>query len=146
MDVRIWSSRIWLASALVIAFSCGRHNEARTAKEFVEQYSAAWQREDVDAIVSMQYDLRRFDTSKIPPGKEAAIVEYGMEKERKRVEADIAARGFAYRAGANLSYVSEQDHGDHIHVRVAIGAARSEIVLVRDGELLKSFPYPSWFN
>lgn len=146
MTVHTWSRKVWLVPVLLVAFSCGRQYEARTAKEFVERYSAAWQSEDADAIVSMHYDLRLFDASKIPPGKEAAVSNYSPEQERKNVEAGIAARGFAYRAGINLSYVSEQDHGNHIHVRVAIGAAKSDIVLVRDGELLKSFPYPSWFD
>jgi len=146
VTIKIMVTRVWVASALLVVLSCGRPHEARTAKEFVERYSSAWLREDVDVIVSMQYDLRRFDSSRIPPGKEAAVLKHNLENERKKVENEIARKGFAYRAGANLSYESERDHGDHIHVRVSVDVAKSDIVLIRDGGLLKIFPFPSWFN
>jgi hypothetical protein len=137
---------MWLLPALLLLVSCGQQHEARTAREFVERYTKAWQREDVDAIVAMKYDLKKFDIARIPQGKEGLLTDYTFGKEKAEVEADIRARGFVYRLSTDLTYVSEQDHGDHIHVRVAQGAARSDIVLVRDGEALKMFPYPSWFE
>ncbi|OGU28086.1 MAG: hypothetical protein A2X66_00240 [Ignavibacteria bacterium GWA2_54_16] len=129
-----------------ILSSCSQNHEARDAKEFVEKYTNAWKRENVEAIVSMEYDMKKFDASRIPPGKEATLLNYTLENVTKRVEDDIKSKGFAYRLSSDLKYVSEQHHGDHVHVRVAQGAANADIVLVRDGELLKLFPYPSWFD
>jgi len=140
------SSAARVAMLAVLLSSCGHKNEARDAREFVEKYTNAWKREDVDAILSLQFDMKKFDASRIPPGKEVALLDYSPEKERKRVEEDIKAKGFSYLLSSDLTYVSEQNHGDHIHVRVAQGAARTDIVLLRDGELLKIFPYPSWFD
>jgi hypothetical protein len=126
--------------------SCGHNDEARDAKEFVEKYTNAWKREDVGAIVSMEFDMKKFDVSRIPPGKELTLLNYSLEGVRKRVANDIESKGFAFLLSSDLKYVSEQDHGGHVHVRVARGAAKADIVLVRDGELLKLFPYPSWFE
>lgn len=146
MTVQIRFQAVWWASALLVALSCGPPREARTAEEFVELYASAWEREDVDAILSLEYDLSRFDASRIPPGKEVMIVNYRRENVRKKVENDIEGRGFGYRMNVGLKYVSSQAHGDHIHVRVAQGAANADILLLRDGEVLKLFPYPSWFD
>jgi len=126
--------------------SCGRNGEASDAREFVEKYTNAWKREDIDAVVSMEFDMKKFDASRIPPGKAPTLLNYSPENVRKRVEGDIESKGFSYRLSSDLTYVSEQNHGDHVHVRVAQGAAKADIVLIRDGEVLKLFPYPSWFE
>jgi hypothetical protein len=139
-------SRILFVTVAIVLASCGSDRRPQSAKEFVERFSAAWKSEDVDAILSMQYDLKKFDKTKIPLGKELQALEFIQEDKRARVAKDIAEKGFGYRAGSELEYVSEQEHGDHIHVRVTVGAARTDIVLLRDEGSLKMFPFPSWIN
>jgi len=132
MSLQGWSRKMWLLPALLLLVSCGQQHEARTAREFVERYTKAWQREDVDAIVAMKYDLKKFDIARIPQERRSPDRIHVREGEggsggryqgKGICVSPLHRSDVCLRAGSRRSYPR----------RVAQGAARSDIVLVRDG-------------
>jgi len=131
---------------LVIGFlGCSSNHEARTPREFIEKYSDAWQREDVDTILNMRV-RKKYPDLEIKPDLRKTIEEYWLGHEKEEIEQSIKRRDFSYTAWTKTTYVSEREHDDHIHVDVQIEGARSAVVLVRDGGLLKIHPNPSLFR
>ena len=86
------------------------------------------------------------EKSGINPDLKEKISEYSLERDRQEIESDIKNRGFGYQAWTKTHYVSEKDHKEHIHVTVDVAGARSEVVLVRDGDSLKISPNPSLYR
>ena len=118
---------LWLLIIVPAMISCGVNQRVKTAQEFVEKYSEAYRRGDVDAITKM------------------TVVDTGEAEKcfRKNVMHDITSQGFGYVAWTRTRYVSESDHGNSLHVNVEIDHARSLIVLVRKDNVLKIVQNPS---
>jgi hypothetical protein len=134
-------------SALLLfgVLACSSNREARTAQEFVEQYSTAWKSKDVDAIVAMRSRKKLVDVE-LKPNMNKALEEASLADEKDEIEQSIKRRDFAYSSWSNTDYVSEKEHDDHVHVTVRVAGALSSIVLVREGERLKIHPNPSFFR
>ena len=125
--------------------SCSSNYEARTAQEFVEKYSKAWKSGDVDAIAAMRSRKKLVDVE-LKPNMNKALEEASLADEKDEIEQSIKRRDFGYSSWSNTEYVSEQEHENHIHVSVRVAGATSSIVLVREGEVLKIHPNPSFFR
>ncbi len=125
--------------------ACSSDREARTAQEFVKQYSEAWKSGDAHAILAMRSRMKLVDIDLKPEMKEA-LEEASLADEKDEIERSIKRRDFSYVSWSNTEYVSDQPHGDHIHVAVRVAGALSSIVLVREGEMLKIHPNPSFFR
>jgi hypothetical protein len=125
--------------------ACSSNREARTAQEFVEQYSNAWKSEDVDAIVAMRSRKKLVDVE-LKPNMKKALEEASIADEKDEIEQSIKRRDFGYSSWSNTEYVSGKEHDDHVHVTVRVAGALSSIVLVREGEGLKIHPNPSFFR
>ena len=111
--------------------------EATTAREFIEKYSAAYDREDVDTILKMRAKRAARRDAGVDPDSRKAMAEYSEDKEREEVEQDISRRGFEYQAWKRARYVGERADGGHLRVEIEIEGARTEVVLVREGDILK---------
>ena len=146
-------SAILIASVvlIILAVSAGivlvrkNRREATTARDFIEKYSAAYDREDVDTILKM----RARPTAPDQDGVDLESKEHpaeSLEKEREELERDIERRGFEYQAWKKTRYAGERVHGNHIHVDLEIAGARTEVVLVHEGEILKIRTDPSRFD
>ena len=124
---------------------CTSDRGATTPREFVEKYSKAWQQEDVATILSMQQKEESIlsDSSaalkKLQEGASSA-------EETAEVEQSISRRDFAYIAWTHTVYAGDRVHDDHIHVDVMVDDARSEVVLVREGEFLKLPKHPERYH
>ncbi len=129
-------SLIVLAVLCFAAAGCSSHREPKTPREFIERYSAAWRDGDVDQILNMQKsgDSLRTDER---PAPSSLPNETALQEAKDRIRESIARKDFSYLAWTNTSYVSEQEHEDHVHVNVRVDAAISEVVLVREGTALK---------
>jgi predicted component of type VI protein secretion system len=125
--------------------ACSSNPEARTAREFVEQYSKAWKNGDVDAILAMRLRKPIIDID-LKPHMKKELEEASLADEKDEIGQSIERRDFAYTAWSNTEYVSDQDHQDHIHVSVSVAGAPSSIVLVREEGVLKIHPNPSIFR
>jgi hypothetical protein len=130
---------------LIGALACSSHHEARTAREFVQEYSNAWKTGDVDAVLAMRSVNKRPDPGlnqdTTRASREALLVD-----EKKEVEQSVKRRDFSYISWSNTEYVSEQEHTDHVHVSVSVAGALSSIVLVREEGVLKIHPNPGSFR
>lgn len=125
--------------------ACSSNNEARTARKFVEKYSNAWRSGDVDAILAMRSRTKLVDVD-LEPNMKKSLEEATTADEKDEIEQSIKRRDFGYLSWSNTEYVSEQEHEDHIHVSVRVTGVPSSIVLVREGEVLKIHPNPSFFR
>jgi hypothetical protein len=123
--------------------------EARTAEEFIEKYVEAHRRGDVDAVLAMRVDPDPLASGAAAGGSSARLagIDGELAAERRRaLEESRDRRDLWWRTWERTRYVAETDHGDHIHVDIIAGAARSEVVLVRDRGLLKIYLHPSRFD
>jgi hypothetical protein len=125
--------------------ACSSNREARTPGEFVEKYSKAWKDGDVDAIMAMRSHKKLVDVE-LGPNMKEALNQASVDDEREEIEASVKRHRFAYESWSMTEFVSAEDHGDHVHVNVRVGAANSSIVLVREGDLLRIHPHPSLFK
>ena len=82
----------------------------------------------------------------IDPELKEEIKESSAEEEKEELRQDIERGGLEYKAWLRTRYVGERDHGGHIHVDVSVWDASSEIVLVREGGLLKISTRPDSFD
>jgi hypothetical protein len=135
----------FIALLLSGVFACSSNREARTPQEFVEKYSKAWKSGDADVILAMRSRKRLVDVE-LKPEMKKALEEASLADEKDEIEQSIKRRDFAYVSWSNTEYVSHQDHEDHIHVSVQVSGVPSSIVLVREGEVLKVHPNPSFFR
>ena len=113
--------------------------------KFLKEIPEAFQNEDVDAIIKMYAHVNLLDKSDINPEIKIVGKENTEEEEKEELEKDIQSKGLLYSMGSNTEYVSELDHGDHIHVKVKVDNAFSEVVLVQENGILKMHPHPGWF-
>lgn len=134
-----------LALFLAALCACSSNQEARTPQEFVEKYSKAWRNGDVEAIVSMQSRKKLVDVE-LKPNMKKALEEASIADTKDEIEQSIKSRDFGYLAWTNTEFVSAREHDDHFHVDVSVSGATSSIVLVREGEVLKIHPNPSFFR
>ena len=130
---------------LIGALACSSNHEARTAREFVEKYSMAWKKGDVDAILAMRSRAKLVDID-LKPNMKKAFEEASAADDRDEIEQSVKRHDFAYTTWSNTEYVSEQEHEDHVHVSVLVAGTPSSIVLVREDGFLKIHPRPSSFR
>jgi hypothetical protein len=135
-----------LTAVFMNFFQCKQSNP-KTAKDFIGQYGAAWQKGDVDKIMSMKEGNNILDKTRINEDLKEQIKDYSEEKERERISQDVKDKGAGYRMWSNTTYVSEKDHKDHVHVDVKVRGFNSSVVLVRqpDGSF-KISDYPSMYR
>ncbi|MFH0990700.1 MAG: hypothetical protein V1799_11865 [bacterium] len=138
---RYVSPSFWLLA--IALWSCSNKTDTTTAQEFIDLYVKAYKSENVEAILAMQASLETLKKTPITPKLKEQLENYSIEKERERIQKDLERKGLGYIMGTNTRYESEKDHDDHIHVRVKVDIAYSEIVLVRENGLLKIHPWPS---
>jgi hypothetical protein len=140
--------RIWLVIGTFLVcgcYGCRSKPEPKSPEEFIETYSKAWQGEDVDAILNLQLRPSYADSGG-DPALRRTFEDSSKAIERTAIEESIRRHDFAYTAWTKTTFEGARDHGDHIHVDVRIDAAHSEVVLVRNGGLLKIHPNPSRFQ
>ncbi len=126
----------------------GQDTRAATAKEFVRKWVEAHDRKDVDAVLAMTAKRR------VDPGKAALeksdlgrqVIALGEVKQREALAQAFKDNDMWVQAASRTHYQGERAHGDHIHVDVTVADARSEIVLVREGDTLKMAPDPSNYD
>ena len=111
----------------------------------MEKYTKAWKSGDADVILAMRSRKRLVDVE-LKPEMKKALEEASLADEKDEIEQSIKRRDFAYVSWSNTEYVSHQEHEDHIHVSVQVSGVPSSIVLVREGEVLKVHPNPSFFR
>ena len=109
-----------------------------TAQAFVAAYADAHLDEDVDRILDMQWETAADGAaaqSSTPLNEDVDAT--ARERERTELREAFRNNDMWTTAWKQTTYVSEQGHGDHIHVEVNVGAAGSAIVLVKgaDGQL-----------
>lgn len=124
--------RIILVLGMMLVMSCGLLSDpsAKTAPEFVQKYSKAWQSGNADLVTKMT-ELGKGQT------------EESFKEETKK---DIDSKAFGFVAWSNTRYVSEQDRGNYIRVNVEIKGAPTSIVLVKRDGLLKIVLNPSAYE
>ncbi len=138
---------IILLLLLGMAAGCsGADPKIGTAKDFIGAYAEAWRGKNVERILAMSMWVGFADSAQTDPLEKAAIDSAADADERTELEDDLTREGLGYQMWTNTAYESETDHGDHIHVKVTVDQARTDIVLVRDGGTLKIHPNPSSFT
>ncbi len=120
--------------------------KSTTAEEFVKKHAKAYYFRDAKAVAEMTMCSEDLDKVTLPSLVELEINESKRDSLAKTLKQDMKRDEMWVRAWENTRYVSEQDHGDHIHVSVKVGYANSAIVLVRVGKHLKIAPNPSSFE
>ena len=134
-----------LLTALLLA-GCGVKTDCTTAQDFIKSYSQAYRDGNVQAILKMRTGTGLLEKLTIDPVLKEELRNYDLEKEKAELEKGLKEDDMWVRAWKNTGYRSEQDHGDHIHVNVAVDGIPSAVVLVRDGDFLRIHPRPSWFD
>ena len=131
-----------LAVALLVVAACGGTPKSDTPEEFVAAMRKAYERKDVDAIMALTADPSLPPKGAGPPAEE----KYDRERDREDTEIEMKRNGMWYRAWKSTTFESAREHGDHVHVTVAVANTRSEVVLVRQDGVLKIHPEPSSFD
>jgi hypothetical protein len=119
---------------------------AETASEFVEKYSAAYRAKDVNTVIRMTADPKILDMAGVDESLRKQIKAYNLSEARANLKEQFKSEDMFYSAWCETKFEKAVEHSDHIHVTVSIGAARSEIVLVREDGYLKIHPFPSVFG
>lgn len=120
--------------------------KATTAMEFVKKHSKAYYFRDAKAVAGMTLCAEDMDKISLPDKIEEELSDFKRDSLAKSLEQDMKRNDMWSKAWEDTRYISEQDHGDHIHVEVKVGYAYSAIVLVRVGKYLKIAPNPSSFE
>jgi len=135
-----------LSAALINISQCIKP-KPKTPKDFIEQYSAAWEFGKIDRIMSMKEGNPVLAGANIDEGLKEQIKNYSRDRERERITKEIKTRGMSYKMWRNTRYVSEKDHQDHIHVDVKVSGYNSSVVLVRQpDQTLKISEFPSMYK
>lgn len=119
---------------------------AETPQEFVEKSAAAYRAKDVDAVLALTATPKILEEAGVSEEIREAVASYRAEEHRKEVAQEFQRGGLFYDAWCRTRFAEAREHGGHIHVTVSIEGARSELVLVREGGLLKIHPFPSLFD
>ena len=138
-----------IVSAILIWLGLKDSGGARvkTAREFVEVYSSAWKRGNVDKIMRMQYlgeDL--------PVGAQASEAADKMAKKLKEdmakaeIRRDLDSNNIFGQAWKKTKYLDEAQFDGYTCVKVNAAGGISQIVLRKDGESLKIVPNPSDYD
>jgi hypothetical protein len=141
-------ARTLIAGAIALAAAaCDRSASApQTASEFIEAYTAAYRAQDADRIMALRYDLELARKAGVSEDLAEAISGYSRVRDREALEQSLRTNDTWAQAWVATTLESERRHGDHIHVTVNVRGATTEIVLVRDGGMLKIHPRPSMVN
>jgi hypothetical protein len=135
-----------LAAMLLNLSQCSKP-KPKTAKDFIEQYSAAWESGDLDKIMSMKEGNQVLANAKMDDKMKAQIQSYNQDQDRERIKDDINAKAMSWQMWSNTKYVSEKDHQDHIHVDVKVRGFNSSVVLVKQPDgALKISEFPSMYK
>ena len=133
------------AFALLNTSQCAKP-KPKTAKDFIEQYSAAWESGNVDKIMSLKEGNQVLAGASIDENLKEQIKNYNQDKDREGIKDDIKAKAMSWQMWSNTKYVSEKDHKDHIHVDVKVRGYPSSVVLVRQPDgTLKISEFPSMY-
>ena len=134
----------FLSILLTFLSACSPPEGVRQPEEFIKVYSAAWEDQDIEAILAMRVRKTFVDRS-VPGDLTLPVEEYWYRLEKEEVQASLERHDLFAQAWAATRYERHREHGDHIHVDVLVDGARSSVVLVRVGEFLKIHPDPSSF-
>jgi hypothetical protein len=122
-------------------------NKAVTAEDFVKMHAKAYRSRDAKAVVEMTLCAEDLEEASIPQQIKLELKEQKRDSLIKDLKGQMKLEGDMWaQAWGDTRYAGEKDHGDHIHVDVTVGYARSSIVLVRAGKYLKIAPNPSSFE
>jgi hypothetical protein len=135
---------VWLV--LAGSLGCSPRGDVDTASDFIEVYVEAFRREDVETILRMRSRHYVIDDADVEQELKDEVKAQLHAKEREELEFDLRRRGMISQAWRRTRYVREEDHGDHIHVDVAIDGIPTSVVLVREGGALRIHPRPSSFD
>lgn len=135
---------MWLA--LAGSVGCSRRGDVDTAREFIVAYVEAFRREDVETILRMRSRRQVIDEADVGKELKDEVKALSVEEERKELESDLRRRGMVSQAWRRTKYVREKDHGDHVHVDVAVDGVPTSVVLVREEGVLRIHPHPSRFD
>ena len=134
-----------LAAALLNTSQCSKP-APKTPKDFIEQYSAAWESGNVDKIMSLKQGNQVLAGAKMDESLKEQIKNYNQDQDREEIKNDIKAKAMSWQMWSNTKYVSEKDHKDHIHVDVKVRGYPSSVVLVRQPDgTLKISEFPSMY-
>jgi len=139
-------SYIWIAYIALAAASACSPPMATTAEEFVRKHSKAYYYRDAKAAAGMTLCAEDLEKVSLPARIELEVAETKRDTLQAELQRQMKGDDVWVRAWEDTRYVSEQDHGDHVHVSVKVGYANSSIVLVRIGKHLKIAPNPSSFE
>jgi hypothetical protein len=118
-----------------------------TAEDFVKKHAKAYHSQDAKAVAEMSLCAEDLEETAIPQQIKLELKDQKRDtllidlKDQMKREGDMWVQ-----AWGDTRYAGEKDHGDHIHVDVTVGYARSSIVLVKAGKQLKIAPNPSSFE
>ena len=122
-------------------------NRAVTAEDFVKKHSKAYQSRDAKSVAGMTLCAEDLEETAIPQQIKQELKDQKRDSLAKDLKDQMKREGDMWvQAWGDTKYAGEKDHGDHIHVDVTVGYARSAIVLVRVGKQLKIAPNPSSFE
>jgi len=136
-----------LSSTLIMLTLLGcSSTKATTSEEFVKKHARAYYFRDAKAVAAMTLCSEDLDKIALPAKVELELSDFKRDSLAKSLKQDMKRDDMWTKAWEDTKYISEQDHGDHIHVEVKVGYAYSNIVLVRVGKYLKIAPNPSAFE
>jgi hypothetical protein len=132
--------------ALLVLAGCATY-QATTAEDFVKMHAKAYQSQDAKAVAGMTLCAEDLEETAIPQPIKLELKDQKRDSLAKDLQNQMKRDGDMWvQAWRDTRYAGEKDHGDHIHVDVAVGYSRSAIVLVRAGKYLKIAPNPSAFE
>ena len=124
-----------LLGVMVLLFGCSVKTNVNSAKEFVENYSKAYQYKDAKAIFAMQ----------AKPDAVEGVTPPSVEEQVAEIKKELDEGGMWVESWSKTKYVSEDKRDGYIIVKVRIKMIPSEIVLVEQGGALRLHPEPSKF-
>jgi hypothetical protein len=134
-----------LLAAIAAICACSS-TKADTAEEFVKKHAKANYFRDAEAAAGMTLCAEDLEKVSLPARVELEVAETKRDTLKAELQRQMKSDDVWVKAWEDTRYVSEQDHGDHVHVSVKVGYANSSIVLVRVGKHLKIAPNPSSFE
>jgi hypothetical protein len=138
---------LYCCCLVIIHVGCSSKNNAVTAEDFVKKHAKAYQSQDAKAVAEMTLCAEDLEETAIPQQIKLELQDQKRDSLIKDIKGQMKLEGDRWvQAWGDTRYVGEKDHGDHIHVDVTVGYARSSIVLVRAGKCLKLAPNPSSFE
>jgi hypothetical protein len=120
---------------------------ATPAKDFIEQYSAAWKKGDVEKIMSMKDTNPSALATDTSEGMKRMVAAYNKDRDREQIAKDIETKSVRWQIWSDAKYAYQKDFPDHITVFInAKGVMSSQALVPQKDGTLKITDYPGLFR